>query len=687
MPTESTNDKGIDDAAIRRMAAFAVTTVDWSSQRRSYLDNFINYALAVLPTNSTTAFPRESVRPLIIEKFNLTLPPAIVQQLLRRAVRLGYLASVGDHAITLTAKGRREVSPIPYTLNKLEQEQRKLAQRFAEWASETLAIDIDSARATSMLLDYVETYYCSLMALAETADAEKRLPKVEPSPDQKVTAAFIASINSSDEELFESVANLARGSMMVSALYAPTLVDTTRGFQHTTIYLDTKIVLRALGYEGEPAEQATVDLLSILKRQHARVAVFEFTLREIQSVLEAVAQRARGGRIWSARPGSVESYFYRLNASNAQIEQHAVRVESRMTNLGISVDPSPAYDSHRFVIDESSVEALLTQGNPNYRPSALKHDVELIAAMVRARAGRARGSLEESRATFMTLNSLVVNTARVAEREYREPWPLAMFENDIAALTWVKEPLAAPNLPKHQLFATSLGLTNPGRHDWELYISEIVRLVESDEITDNDLILLRQKYERDTLAFVGAPRETSDNDRRMAVRASIDEAREAVAQELTEPYRSENAHLASSLSLKEEAFEALRHEADELRDASDEQKRESERLLRALLRSAWLQGRVIEWCVRGTLLLVAAAAIAVTFTPGAETWLGHLVGGVWLIWGVRAIAVVAAVLGGLWGPIAKLGQSARARFLVHRLRRLGIEPDRASELGFPIIST
>ena len=37
MPTESTNDKGIDDAAIRRMAAFAVTTVDWSSQRRSYL--------------------------------------------------------------------------------------------------------------------------------------------------------------------------------------------------------------------------------------------------------------------------------------------------------------------------------------------------------------------------------------------------------------------------------------------------------------------------------------------------------------------------------------------------------------------------------------------------------------------------------------------------------------------------
>ena len=670
------------------MAAFAVTTVDWSNQRRSYLDNFINYALAVIPIDSTAALPRESVRPLIIEKFNLLLPPTIVQQLLRRAIRLGYLSAVGEAAVALTDKGRREVSPIPYTLKKLEQEQLKLAQRFTSWALEELGLVLDDGQATAMLLDYVETYYCSLMTLAESpGGSAQRLPRVEPSADQKATAAFISAIRTSDEDLFDSVANMARGSMMVSALYAPTLVDTTRGFQRTTIYLDTKVVLRALGYEGEPAQQATTDLLSILKRQLARLAVFEFTLREIRSVLDAVAQRAQNGRMWSSRPGSVEAYFYRINASNTQIAQHAVRVEARMIELGISVDPSPPYENHRFVLDESAIEDLLKQGNPNYRPTALQHDVELIAAMVRARSGRARGSLEESRATFMTLNSLVVNTARAAQREYREPWPLVMFENDIAALTWIKEPLAAPNLPKHQLFATSLGLTNPGRHDWELYTSEISRLMESEEITDNDIILLRQKYEQDTLAFVGATRDANDSDRRGVIRASIEEARAAVTHELTAPIRTQNEQLATDLSQKEHEFNTLRNERDALRDASAAQQRESDRLLKVTLKSIWRRANFIELSIRGALVLVAVGAIAVTFTPDAETWLERLPGGEWIVWAVRAVAIVAAVLGGLWGPIAALGRSARTRFLIGRLRRLGVEPGRAAELGYDIVVT
>lgn len=668
------------------MAAFAVTTVDWSSQRRSYLDNFINYALSVIPANATTAFPRESVRPLIIEKFNLVLPPAIVQQLIRRAVRLGFLSTVGDSAVALTAKGRREVSPIPYTLKKLEEEQSRVSERFAEWATEELGLLLEPDRATSMLLDYVETYYCSLMAQSQTAPGTSlRLPRIEPTAEQKVTAAFIASVNESDESLFDSIANMARGSMMVSALFAPSLVDTTRGFHNTTVYLDTKIVFRALGYEGEAAEQAATELLSILKRQHARLAVFEFTLREIRSVLEAVAHRARGGRMWSARPGSVEAYFYRLNASNSQIEQHSLRVEARMAAVGIQVDPSPPYTNHQYVLDESSIEDLLRRGNPNYRPTALKHDVELIAAMVRSRAGRARASLEESRSTFMTLNSLVVSTARIIQREYREPWPLVMFENDIAALTWIKEPLAAPNLPKRQLFATSLGLTNPGKHDWDLIITEISRLVDSDEITDNDIILLRQKYEQDTLAFVGPTQTTTESERRIAVRASIADARDAVKRELTAPLEAEKEQLASDLVTARQESDVLRDESTNLRGESEAQGQESDRLLRLHLQRIWAGGRRVDWSIRWSLLLLAAVAITCTFVPEVETWLDTIPWGNWIVWAIRVVAVLAAVAGGLWGPIVGLGQRARERYVLRRLRKIGVEPDRAAQLGYAVL--
>lgn len=661
------------------MAAFAVTTVDWSNQRRSYLDNFINYVLAVIPTDSPTATPRDAIRPLIIERFNLYLPANIVHQLVRRAIRLEFLSPVASGAVALTDRGKREVSPIPYALKKLEREQRIVAQRFAEWAADEVGVVIDEQQATAILLDYVETYYCSLMSLSDGEGlGALNLPLIEPTPNQKIAAAFVFAMNDSAPEIFDSIADMARGSMMVNALYAPNLVDTTRGFRGTTIYLDTKVVLRALGYEGEPAQQATTDLVGVLARQNARLAVFEFTLREIQSVLDAVAQKARGGRIWDSRPGTVESYFYRINASNAQIEQHSVRVESKILAMGMHVDPSPAFENHRFVVDEAAIERLLLQGNPNYRPTALRHDVQLISAVVRARGGRARGSLEESRATFMTLNSLVVNTARLAQREYNETWPIAMFENDIAALTWVKEPLAAPNLPKSQLYATSLGLTNPGKHDWSLYISEIGRLLDSGEITDNDLILLRQKYERDSLAFVGPSISTSDAERKVEIRASIESARAAVGQELTGPIRAENALLSEELSAAQEQSDFIRRESAANRE-------EANRLLGELLKPVWRSGGLVDVGIRLGLLLACLAGVAVTFVPGAEQWLTTLPGGVILVVGVRIVGIAAVILGGLWGPIAHLGATARVKFIVARLKKLGVSPERAAEAGYFIV--
>lgn len=659
------------DAAIRRMASFAVMTVDWSNQRRSYLDNFLNYTLAVLPTDSPVAFARDAVHPSIVERFNLQLPANIVQQLIRRAIKLGYLDAVGESAIRLTDKGKREVSPIPYTLKKLQQEQVDLAIAFSGWSKANLNVALEAKQAISILLDYVQTYYCSLMSLADgDGSIQSKLPKMEPTPEQKLAAAFVAVIGESDEALFESIANLARGSMMVSALYSPTLVDTTRGFRHTTIYLDTKVVLRALGYEGQPAEQSATELLGMLKRQGARIAIFDFTFDEIQSVLDAVAQKARTGSIWVARPGSVEAFFYKTNASNATIEQHSVRLESKIRGLGIELDPKPPYDNHRYVIAEAEVETALLAGNQSYRPSALKHDVELIASIVRARGGRSRPSLEESRATFMTMNSLVVNTARAVQKQHGESWPLVMFENDIAALTWIKEPLAAPNLPKHQLLATSLGLMNPDKHDWGLYIGEIERLVESDAITDNDVILLRQKYEMDRLAFVsGRPRE-KDAERRKEIRVSVDSAQAAVKQELMGPIRAERDELAADLV--------------EAHDTVEAGKKESDQFLRALLGPVWRKASRLRWTVLSVLVLACAIAILVTFVPGATAWIGTLPFGTPLVWIIRVVGTVAALIGGLTGPFNKLALHLRRSYLIRRLRQLGVEPDRASDVGFEV---
>ncbi len=670
----------VADLSVQRMVSFAVMTVDWATQKRSYLDNFLNYVLASIPAATTSAIARNALRSLVIERFNLHLPDQIVQQLVKRAIKLGFLKPVTDAAVALTDQGKKEVAPIPYTLKKLAQEQIAIAEDFARWAGDRLSLAITSEEATTSLLDYVETYYCSLMSLADgNGTSMAHLPNVEPSPTQKMAAAYIADVASSNPDLFESIANLARGSMMVSALYSPALVDTTRGFRNTTIYFDTKIIFRALGYEGDAIGEGTRDLLVLLRRQGARLALYEFTLKEIRSVIDGVSSRALHGSLWESRPGSVESYFYRMSASTSVIEQHSVRVETDIRSLGFEIDASPTFENHRLVVDETEIEESLRHGSPFYRPAALRHDVDLIAAIVRSRGGRARGTLEESRATFVTLNSLVVDVARRVQKQYREAWPIAMFETDVATLTWVKEPLAAPNLPRHQLLATSLGLTNPSKQDWALVVSELGRLLETEGISDNDLVLLRQKYEINRLAFVSASAPQTDEARRRAVVATIDTARDEVEAELTAPLRDELAERQSEI-------QQLQSTIDTERAAADEQAASSKRLLHQLLNPLWQRGRLLEWGVIVALLVVFVALVVVTLIPGIENFLTNAFG-VWgtvIVWIARIASGAIAIVGGFWGPIRNLGERVRRSYLVRQLKKLEVQPTAAADVGFTV---
>lgn len=682
-PTSEASKAGSDvhlDPAIQRMVSFAVTTVDWSTQKRSYLDNFVNYVLAAIPAGTATAIPRNALRALIIERFNLYLPDQIVQQLVKRSIKLGFLRQITNAAISLTDRGKQEVAPIPYTLKKLAQEQAAVAEDFALWAKDRLGLSVTPEQATTSLLDYVETYYCSLMSLADGNGATMRhLPKVEPSPTQKLAAAYVAEVASSNPDHFESIANLARGSMMVSALYSPTLVDTTRGFHKTTIYFDTKIIFRALGYEGDSVGEGTRGLLALLRRQGARLAIYEFTLKEIRSVIDGVTHRATHGSLWESRPGSVEAYFYRMSASTSVIEQHSVRVEGEIRNLGLEIDAPPTFENHQLVVDESEIEEALRSGGPFYRPAALRHDVDLIAAVVRSRGGRARGTLEDSRATFVTLNSLVVDVARRVQKQYREPWPIVMFETDVAALTWVKEPLAAPNLPRHQLLATSLGLTNPGKQDWALVVAELGRLLDTSGITDNDLVLLRQKYEMNRLAFVPAQASHSEDERRRAAVATIDTARAEVAAELTAPLRDQLAEHKSKIDGLQSTIDADRTAA-ELSAAS------TKRLLQQLLSPVWRRGQVFKWAAITVLILAFLVLAVMTLVPDIERVLTSTLGiwGVVMIWIARIVSSGIAVVGGFWGPIRNYGECVRRYYLLGKLRKLEIQPTAAADAGFMV---
>lgn len=68
--------------------------------------------------------------------------------------------------------------------------------------------------------------------------------------------------------------------------------------------------------------------------------------------------------------------------------------------------------------------------------------------------------------------------------------PLCMTDYALAALAWLMNPTQAPDLPRRQIVAISYAALNPPEEVWRKYLTEIRRLQERGELTEEQVGLL-----------------------------------------------------------------------------------------------------------------------------------------------------------------------------------------------------
>lgn len=558
--------KTLERRTMHRMAGFAVLTVDWNQRHRSYLDNFINFVLAAMNTPSDEANTSQGITDALFESYGIHLPERVINQILKRAQKFGYVERTDGTMFRTSEKGRNQISALKPRLKNLADEQKDLALTFTNWAKDEFGYVLKGNEASEALMDYIQTYYGSLMSSARGSGSIDTFPPDEPTQLQRLSASFVSWLSKNDPQRFNYTLNIAQGNMLIAALFTPGLIQLDQPFENTTLLLDTKILFRALGYEGPEARIATLEYINLLIQQGASVAAFDFTLKEAKSVLGSALQSLKSGDLWKSRPGSVGAYYFGTNASPGQIDLDMANLETSLGKIGVNIISNPSYEA-RFVVDEQAIEDKIRSSVPLYRDSALRHDVNALSAIVRMRRGKARESFERCRAVFVTLNPHLLKVAREVQDLCSEPWYVVMYETDVATLSWIKSPPTAPQLPRNMLVATCLGILRPSKTMWVSYVHEMERTYENSTISGNELLLLRQKYEQDQLAFVstGEPR-TKKFDANVA--ASIRKAREAVTSDIEAPLKKELSDAKFREDQTRSALEEMRLLAEQNREAA-----------------------------------------------------------------------------------------------------------------------
>jgi len=648
----------VDDgrAATSRMASFAKLNADWQVDEKSYLDNFIDFILGAMAAKGLVDATPEQMADAVAAIYGLRFPVTVTHQIARRAARRGQLKSIGSGRYVPDEEAIGKARIHASTVQGLEREQAKLAKLFVEWVHKEVAgSEIAQERALPVLMDYVETFYGSLMSTHQGRGSIPERPAVNPSDETRLAAGFITYLSQGEPEAFDYVLNIAKGSMLSASLFTPGAKAEARPFRDTILLLDTRIVLRMLGYEGDAPRAAAVDYLQLAASQGARLGCFEITLAEIRSIFWSADAAARSGELWQWELGSVGSYFWNKGLGAGEISLASGTLREDIERAGVTIVGSPGYGDVRHVVSEEAVESALLHLSPKYSPAALRHDVQALSAIVRMRAGLASGSLEECRAVFVTSNSFMVRAGRRVEDMKHEPWFVSILDTDLASLTWIKTPLGSPDLPRGSLVATCLSVLSPSDVMWGKYIAALERRHAAGEISGAELLIARRITEEKRVKL-SAHQYESDEAVSKSIDMTLQEARTTYEAELSEPYRQREANLLASVQAEKEERERTLADLESIRAETDldQKKRREAAGKRADRAAVWVAS--IAWLVCVAVVLVGLLAPLPSPAPVIFT----IIGG------------VLVVTGGASAFIGPLRKSVRAKFHTAELKRVGL---------------
>jgi hypothetical protein len=610
------------------VAALAFLKVNWEREGKDYLDNFIPLVAESIRVANLTVVTAEAVQEALRHRFGLELPLHPLNVVLSRARKAGLLRQ--EH---------RVLYPVPEALaatafRDRESEARAVHERVVQslrgFAKEEYGEEWDELFAERALLDALEADGTRLLFASYEGQAITFASASE--VGRYVVGAFVGRAQERYPDLLNDLETLAKGYLLASALFLPRPGEHDRSFRRTTVFLDTRFLIYAAGYAGESLEAPARELCDLLYEYGADVRYFEDTLQEVLGVLNATLSLMKQGRSRDAY-GDVMAYLIASGKDAGDLELMIARLPEKLRYLRIDVADTPDYKEKQFVVDEPGFEAAL-QANIRYKNhGALIHDVDAISAVARIRRGRDSFVVETCRALFVTTNT---DLAKVTRRFFQPEAtygsvPLCLTDQALASVLWTKGPSKAPDLPRKLLISNAFAATQPTDDFWKLYLAEIARLEEKDEISDTDYALLRY-----STAAKRAAMDITRGDRAAFTEGTVQEilrrAEAAIREELETELQEKNLELGERTAILDgtraelEALELRYKEEIQRRDHRDELVGQirAERIMIAARTLARHLIRIPQWIIMTALVV----GILLTFPfnlPGlSAAWMDYI---------------------------------------------------------------
>lgn len=478
---------GPDKPATRGLATVALLKVNFDAGKDhiAMFQPFVLDTVAHLPRDGFTV---QEVRESLHHRHQLKMPTNTLRTLLGRAVKHQFLRrEAGRYFLGATPLDSKNLSLLR---QRVEQRQLRLANELREYAKQRRLHLEAPEDALAAILRFIDQHHVTL-ALDAAHDSELG---IEDEDHQRVTdrrtrivAAFLHEHLSAGGEYLEIIQEMLEGFILQNALLLKDISAASRRFRDLEVFLDTGLLLGALGFRGEATETATREALSLLRETGARLSVLEVTIREIDGILSIYEDKlgTPDGRL-SLHPTEVTRFFLTKGYSPSDVRQERALLARNMPALGANIRALPRHRVE-LTLDEADLATRLADRAGGENDPRVVHDVHCIAAILTLRGGKRSDSLDDARAVFATTSTMTVsNVSAWYEAQGDGGVSPIVHHLTLSNLAWLKRPASGATLKLHELVALCAAALRPPRRIWDSFLHQLKKLKESGQLSSDE---------------------------------------------------------------------------------------------------------------------------------------------------------------------------------------------------------
>ena len=466
------------------LTSLAILTVNWD-HGHDVIESFVPFVGESLRRGGDNPVSAIDLQQAVKTNFGLTIPIGALQVILTRCQRRGFVRRANNVYMPV----RAQLDAIEFAPNQAEalRQHACLLEKLRNFAKERYDLEWPEEDADAALLGYLQENTLPVLVAATDGDPLPQ-PTRQSRRTKHVMSAFAGHLNAADPEGFTCLETVVKGHVLSTVLFYPDLGQVETHFDDLDVYCDTPFLLPAIGYSEEGIHAQCAELVELLRDLGANLKCFHHTEEEVAGVLEAEAARMRGTAVepidyYTSRP-------FRLN----EVEELIIKLPDTLRALSIEVVDTPCWSE---TPDEVALDEAIEEKIHYFREKARERDVKSLAAIYRLREGRRMDRFESAKAIFLTPNTTLARASShfFREVEGRGGIPICMNTTLVTRLAWVKKPMAAPELPRHMVIASSYAALNPSHALWREYLGEVERRRANGVISDEEYHFMRSSRE------------------------------------------------------------------------------------------------------------------------------------------------------------------------------------------------